>query len=122
MSVVIPIKTLNSASIQKKIGRPNGYGQAVFAFSRFGQFDNISGIYQMRQRKGGRICVKEKFYWPTQETEGPQEESRQLFKDAVEVWQNLSENTKNQIRAENPYRHMSGYNYFIKKYFELYWS
>jgi len=122
MTVVRGVNVLKSPTIRKKFGYPTGYGQSVFGISPFGLFFEHGGIYQMRPRKNGAICVKEKFYWPTQQTEGPQEDSRQLFKGAVSTWQGFSEDQKNSLRAENPYPNMSGYNYFIKKFFEDFWS
>ena len=75
-----------------------------------------SGVYQMRRRKNGMICVVEKFYKPSNQSQ-PKKVARQIiFAEAVAGWQVLTTAQKefyNKLAIGHRY---FGYNLFIKKY------
>jgi len=75
-----------------------------------------SGVYQMRPRKHGAICVVEKFYEPSNQSQ-PKKVARQIiFAEAVAGWQALTTEEK-KIYNKNAYgERFFGYNLFIKKY------
>ena len=87
MAVLQGVEKLFSLSPRKRLGTPNLYGAAGFAFSHFGDEDLtlfgsgygnsffgvssfgdlllLSGIYQQRPRSKGAISVRMRFYRPS---------------------------------------------------------
>lgn len=75
-----------------------------------------NGIYQMRRYPCGRVCVREKFYEPSDQTQPNKIISQQKFADAVLSWQGLTTEQKNQYNKRAIGKHMSGYNLFLRIY------
>lgn len=75
-----------------------------------------SGIYQMRPRPGGAICVCEKFYEPSCQTQPGKIPWQNKFAAAVENWQALTLEQKMVYRKRAVGKGMSGYNLFIRDY------
>ena len=75
-----------------------------------------SGVYQMRRRKHGLICVVEKYYEPSDQTQ-PKKVARQIvFAAAVAGWQSLTQEQKNQYNIRSYGKRYFGYNLYIKEY------
>ena len=75
-----------------------------------------SGVYQMRRRKHGLICVVEKYYEPSNQSQPAKVARQNVFRDAVHAWQALTtEQKKFYNKLAIGYRYF-GYNLFIKKY------
>jgi hypothetical protein len=73
-----------------------------------------NGIYQMRRRPGGAICVREAFYDPGPPADPDQIAAQEKFADAVLAWQGLTQEQKNQYNKKAYGKHMSGYNLFLR--------
>ena len=76
----------------------------------------VEGVYQMRRYGKKTVCVREKFYEPSDQTQENKIISQQKFADAVLAWQNLTAQRKNRYNELAVGRHMSGYNLFIRDY------
>jgi hypothetical protein len=116
MSIIRGIDVVRSAEVTKRFGRPSGYGQGVYGISYYGYFLEHGGIYQIRTRFNRRVNVKEKYYWPEQKTEGPQEEARQKFIAGAAAWQALTDEQQAVWRAQAKGRPLTGWNLFIADY------
>jgi hypothetical protein len=85
------------------------------------------GVYQMRPRpyvgkgfktprSGHNICVRMKFYQPSNQTQ-PKKVARQLvFASAVLAWQGLTLDEKKEYNRRASGKHYFGYNLFLKEY------
>jgi hypothetical protein len=75
-----------------------------------------AGVYQMRRRSYGLICVREKFYQPSDQTQPNKVLSQQKFAAGVLAWQNLTSNQKKIYNKRASGKQMSGYNLFLRNY------
>jgi hypothetical protein len=76
----------------------------------------LPGVYQMRPRPGGKICVRSKFYQPSNQSQ-PNKVARQLiFADAILAWRALPADEVERFRLKAFGKHMSGYNVFMHEY------
>lgn len=85
------------------------------------------GIYQMRPRpyvgknykyprSGHNICVRMKFYQPSNQTQ-PNKVARQVvFASAVSAWQGLSIDEKIVYNKKASGKHYTGYCFFLREY------
>ncbi len=114
MAVVDIKKIAGFTSLRKKLNRdmtiypdkPN-LGAGAFPLLK-------SGIYQMRPRPGGAICVREVFYNPGPPTHPGQIAAQKKFAEGVSAWQKLDKNQKMFYNRKAKGLQMSGYNYFLK--------
>ena len=74
------------------------------------------GVYQMRPRKSGRICVKMKFYAPPETTPRINNPRRAIFASAVASWQALSLEQKKMYNKKAMGKHFTGYCQFLHEY------
>ena len=74
------------------------------------------GVYQMRRSKAGPVCVREKFYQPSDQTQPNKLVTQLRFADAVSAWQGLASDKKIRYKQLAVGQHMSGYNLFLKTY------
>jgi hypothetical protein len=74
------------------------------------------GVYQMRRSKAGSVCVREKFYQPSDQTQPNKILSQLRFAAAVQAWQELTAVQKARYKRLAVGRHMSGYNLFIRDF------
>ena len=116
MAIVSKKNALYSTRTRKKISRPNGYGEAVYAFSYFGHDNVHAGIYHQRKGVNGRINIKSKFYMPTNPRTIPQQANRAVFANAVSGWQGLTDEQKLEYNNRAVGKHMLGYNLYIREY------
>lgn len=114
-------------AIKRRMGQSNGLGFATCGTARFGQFMNHGGIYQKRvtgYNQTGRIpgrprktyYVKMRSYAPTNPNTEAQQARRQVFRDAVEAFHNLTTEEKRvyTVRANKMSR--TGWRLFISEY------
>lgn len=116
MAVKTPIEALRSVCARKKIGWPNGYGEAVLGFTYFGEDNEFYGIYQVRPRENGDIIVKMQFYRPPVQCTEAQGIQRDKFKNALLAWQALSDSEKKVWRDSASRRSRRGYAVFRSNY------
>lgn len=74
------------------------------------------GIYQRQPTSKGQIVRRLKLYAPTNPQTEAQQANRQKVADAVEAWQALTDEQKNQYNTRAKRRPFSGYNLFVKEY------
>jgi hypothetical protein len=83
---------------------PNPYGFRGYA------------IYQRRRTWHGILCIKEKYYKPSNEPSAMQLAYRGVFADGVSAWQNLSAVDKSTFKSYSYPVQVSGYNRFLHYY------
>ena len=98
------------------MGIPNQYGFDTYGVSRYGEKNDLAGIYQMRPRLKGRLCVRMKHYSPPETALRIANPRRAVFASAVSAWQGLSTVQKELFRVKSSGKHMSGYNVFLHEY------
>lgn len=77
------------------------------------------GVYQMRRYGKNVVCVREKFYEPSNQSQPNKVASQLKFADAVLSWQNLTSIKKKRYNELAVGRHFSGYNLFIRDYMHV---
>lgn len=124
MAIIKPAEEFYSFTVQKRYGKPYGFGQLIFAFNRFGDDDEKTGIYQRQpkrlnffdgisNKKGHNIYRRLKYYYPSNPNTPAQESNRSKFADAVAAWQALTDEEKSAYNNNNRVSRMSPYNKFI---------
>lgn len=76
----------------------------------------IEGIYQRQPTEDGQIVRKLKLYEPTNPQTEEQQAWRGTFADAVQAWQNLTEEEKSVYNNRAEGKKLSGYNLFLSQY------
>jgi len=87
----------------------------------------LPGVYQMRQRpyvglnsksprSSHNICVREKFYSPTETPARLANPRRGVFASAVLAWQGLSSDDKKMYNQKAMGKHFTGYCQFLHEY------
>lgn len=76
----------------------------------------FAGIYQRQPTSKGQIVRRLKLYAPTNPRTEAQQANRQKIADAVEAWQGLTEEQRNQYNKRARFQPFTGYNLFIKEY------
>ena len=114
---VVDLKSLCLFStIRKKLHKPLDVNP-LKPNSRVNAFPLLlPGIYQMRPRPNGPICVRHIFYAPTETPARIANPRRAIFASAVLAWQNLTADQKLEYHKKAYGKHMSGYNLFMKQY------
>ena len=114
---VVDLKSLCLFStIRKKLHKPLDVNP-LKPNSRVNAFPLLlPGIYQMRPRAGGKICVREVFYSPTETPARLANPRRVVYGAAVEAYRNLTDDQKLEYHKKAYGKHMSGYNLFMKQY------
>lgn len=93
-----------------------GFGQSIFAGSHFGDDDELTGIYQKRSYFGHTYFIRERFYITKNPRLPAQQVHRSKFAAAVAAWQILTAGEKAVYNKNAIGRHMSGYNLFLRQY------
>jgi len=73
-------------------------------------------IYQRRRGKDGMICVKEKYYKPSNPPSSAQKIRRQRFAAAVRAWQGMSADRRIVWQAKGATRNLPAYHAFLRDY------
>jgi hypothetical protein len=116
MLALHPDQKLKSHVSRQKIGKPNGYGRAIFGWSRYGEKNLYAGLYRVRHFFG-KLYQEKMFFYPYVITNtAPQSARRSTFADAVAAWQALTTPDKNIYRRRAVGRHMFGYQLFLREY------
>jgi len=107
--------------ISKKLGKGDEFGEIAFSDYYFGFYHEKFGIYKTihYRKKTGISCIaKFKHYLPKNPKTTDQEANREKFKNAVQSWQSLEEEEKEEWRekAKKKNLNMSGYNLYISLY------
>jgi hypothetical protein len=127
MAVVDLLKLGLYTSIRKKLNRDTTVYPDHPSLGAGFKPELIAGVYQMRRRPylgtghlhprfGPDICVREKFYQPSCQTQPNKVISQNKFRDAVVAWQNLTIDQKKIYNKRAVGRGFSGYNLFIRNY------
>jgi hypothetical protein len=116
MAIVSALEMLRSRSIRKKFGRPNGYGEIVFGYSKYGDNNPLAGIYRVRRIQGKLQTEKLPFYYKGSGNTEEQLALRLKFGSAILAWQALTYEEKQPWRVRAYSRHMTGYNAFISDF------
>lgn len=116
MTIVEPFTHLLSVSVQKKFGKPTGYGQIKYGVGYYGLGDPLAGIYQQRHCKTGIRTIKMKFYSPVNPGTPAQLIEQDRMRSAVAAWHNLTDGQRLVYNSRAVGKHMSGFNLFIKEY------
>jgi len=127
MAVVDLAKLGWCESIRKKLNRDVTLNPLRPACGGYFKPDLLAGVYQMRRRPytgtghmhprfGPNICVREKFYQPSCQTQPNKIISQNKFAAAVLEWQGLTSDQKKKYNKYAVGRNFSGYNLFIRNY------
>lgn len=116
MVIVTPDEAFLSFDAKRKFGWPNGYGLAVYGYSRYGDNNPLAGVYQTYHGKDGLITVRKKFYWPSNPSSSLVDARRAVFADGVAAWQALTSLQKKSYDDLTSPSNMSGYNRFLRLY------
>lgn len=116
MLVNTPDQKLKSHVSRQKIGRPNGYGRAIFGWSKYGEKNLYAGIYRVRHYLGKLYQERMEFYPYVITHTDAQQPRRETFADAVSAWQALTTPQKNVYRQRAVGKHMFGYHLFLREY------
>jgi len=74
------------------------------------------GVYQMRRYGKNRVCTREKFYEPSNQSQPNKIISQNKFAAAVLYWQGLTTAKKIRYNQLAVGRHFSGYNLCIRDF------
>jgi hypothetical protein len=99
-----------------KHSTPCGYGAAFYGKSRYGEMDNLAGIYQRIHTKKGIKIRKLKHYITTHEPSIAEQASRNKFRDALESWALLTTEEKTAYNKLTYPANMNGIARYIKLY------
>jgi len=116
MVVINKVEKGIGLNTRKKLGRSSEYGQRIYGSHKYAEYDHRYGIYAVWTRKGKQINVKLPFYIPTNPRTEAQQANRAIFTAAVLAWQNLTTDQKNGYNEKAKYKHLSGYNLYIREY------
>lgn len=105
-----------SLEIRGKYGAPCGLGELYLGWSRVGELDEKSGIYQKRPRKSGQIFVRMKHYIMNNPRTVNQQAQRTKMANAILAWRGLSFDEQISWNRKNFPAHMSGYNRFLRDF------
>lgn len=116
MVIVERVDEAKSIDIRGRLGKPNGFGELYFGWSDFGDWFEGAGFYQARRNTKGQIIVKLRHYWPTNNQHVEQQAWRQVFKDGVNSWNELSESEKIEWNKKKYPRKMLGFHRYMRYY------
>ena len=115
--VVVNIKKMALAFEMRGKFTKTDYVNPKKPYQSAGAFPDLqSGVYQMRPRKKGKICVREKFYQPSNQSQPAKVARQNVFREAVHGWQLLTTEQKEFYNKSSYGKRYFGYNLFIKKY------
>ena len=114
-------------SYRGKLGRPNGIGNFVLGHTRLGEENTYTGVYQRRFRESdpvhhiynknvSKICVKMRYYWPSNMFTRPQHSYCAKFKLAMIAWGNLTAEEKDPWNRKGRKLQTRGNGLFVKAY------
>lgn len=102
--------------IRGKFGQPNGFGEAVFGWSEYGDDNEFAGYYQLRRRPSGNYLVRMRPYWPTNTETEARRAWRNVFASGVSAWHSLTAETKQEYNKRKYPTGQSGFTRFMSEY------
>jgi len=94
---------------RKRYGFSHSFGSAFYGYTRFGDFNEFSGIYQYRNSAKQRYHVKTLMYWPRNPRTEPQQAWRAVFSVGAVNWAGLTSEQKASYNERAKPLHMTGY-------------
>lgn len=94
---------------RKRLGFSHSFGTAFFGYTRFGEQNEIAGIYRYLNSSGQRKHIREGFYWPTNPRTVGQQAWRGVFTDGAVHWASLTPLEKGEYNERAKPLHMTGY-------------
>lgn len=119
MPIKYPISELKSISGSQKIGKPNNYGEVVYAWSQYGDNNPVSGIWRIQHKNGKRYTQRMAFFDNRITHTIPQNARRTKFASAVSAWQAFTLDEKKVYNIKARGLNMYGYQLFISKYMKI---
>lgn len=116
MPVLYPLKNLYSIEARQKIGKPNQYGESIYAWSLYGDENIFAGIYWILRVDGFLLKKRVPFYDYKITHTTAQTTQRTKLKNAVIAWQALTIEQKKAYNKRAVGRHYFGYHLFISEY------
>lgn len=127
MVIIKPIDGVRASKQIGKIGNYAEFGRIFYGHAQYGKSFEEAGIYQMRKCKIGyptegtkyhyaKLPIRMKFYEPTNKQTEKQQANRQKFADAIEAYQNLTDEEKQVYYNQAIGQKKSGYNIYLTKY------
>jgi hypothetical protein len=116
MALIHGTEKLLSLSARKRFGFSHSFGSAHFGYTRFGDFNVYSGIYQKHNTPAGKRDSRMQFYWPTNPQTSPQQAWRAVFAQGFSDWGGLTPTEKAEYNRRARSRKMSGFNLFMREY------
>lgn len=116
MAIVGPFERFVTLQTTKRFGLPNGYGQLIAGWGKYGYFNPYAGYYQRRRGVKGEIIVRTKFYKPQNPDSEAQLLARAKWASGVSAWHGLDESQKQFYRDLQYPTHQSGFNRFMARY------
>ena len=94
----------------------NPLGRAVFGDFAFGDYLQLTGIYQRQYSLTSKYIVRKDLYVSQNPRTIPQQANRGKFQDAVSAYQALTSEQKKVYHTRAVGKQMSGYNLFLREY------
>jgi hypothetical protein len=127
MGVAIPLDTTLALEMRGRLGFGRGYGFNAFGYSRYGSFNNVSGIYSRKliasgddwqnAKKAGRWAISAmRFYRPTNPQTEKQQTWRGFFTEGKVQYDLLTTGQRALLSKEARKRRMTGYNLFQSRW------
>jgi hypothetical protein len=105
-----------SIETRGKYGIPSSCGEFLIGDSVLGEEDSRQGIFQVRNRYGRRVHVRQMYVVPPYSSSAAIVASRAKFADAVAAWQLLSPAVKAYYKLKVRGKNLHPHNLFIKLY------
>lgn len=105
----------NSLQIRGKFGTPTGF-PVWLGWSKLGDTNFQAGYYQVRKSKKGHIISLSRHYWPTDRPTERQLLIRQIFRQGVVAWHDLTTLEKKKYNKMKYPPAMQGFGRFMRKY------
>lgn len=116
MVVVARQKKLYSDDCRGKFGEPQGFGWYVFGRSRYGDINDMYGVYQRHTYNNRKVLSLHRDNFPANPRTTVQQAWRALFAEAMVAWNALDTETRQAYNAMVYPTGQYGVNRFITKY------
>lgn len=107
---------VGAISVSGKVGRPGGFGDALFGKSYYGEIDDRAGIYRRVRSKTGIHIWRTKHYVPRSTITPALQSRRDLFASGMLAWKNLTSEEKAFYNNLTYPKNMHGVNRFMRLY------
>ncbi len=104
------------AQARRRVGWPDSYGRRKFGTFTYGDDQGAYGIWQQRRSKKGRYQVLMPYYWPRNPNTEEQQNQRTKFRNAIEAWQSLTTEQKEQYNEVAKGKKRHGYGFFLSEF------